>query len=34
MVELEDGNPAILECELFDPSLQLPIDPSSVDRFI
>jgi hypothetical protein len=34
MIRLENGVPAIMEAELFDPQLFLRVDPTSVDRFI
>ena len=34
MVSLEDGSPALLEAELFEPSLFLMVDPTSPSRFV
>ena len=34
VVFLDDGSPALLEAELFEPCFFLPIDPASVDRFL
>lgn len=34
VVFLDDGSPALLEAELFEPCFFLPTDPASVDRFV
>ena len=34
MVQLQNGEPAILEAELFDPQLFFPVDPTSAARFV
>jgi hypothetical protein len=34
LVILEDGSPALLEAELFEPCFFLPVDPPAADRFL
>ena len=34
IVRLDDGTPALLEAELFEPSLFLMVDPASPARFV